>query len=464
MPAIIFPNTPAGVSDQEGGLPTLPNPHLEWIINHVHRVAGDDPRTPAIEGKVNQLAKALLENDRALLDYISALESYIHVYQAALNALGPGPNRFHADNSVRGVHQDISLQVNLQHQDSLVYGDTFLIVDSLGQVQHDDWAFTGNHADSTAHGDLTVVHSDFHSDHTDHFDALHGDFAVAHTDHGDHSDISHANVHGDQLYPYQDVHSDHTDYVHANYSSPYQDVHSDHTDLVNRDHCDQYHADHGDNRTTNIPHANVSHDDYYHHVDEASHEDYIEVDSTCGHWDTYAYHADGYEYIDYMDHTDCSYGPYFQDHGDYTDHANYIDHANVAHQDSGGHTDTYQDHANVAFCNDPHLDHNDHQDIHTDIPGTHGDHSHYDHYDQHTDVARVHADEHGDQGHQDYSDHANISGSHLDSSHLDATTHSDQHNDIRESHTDHSDHADHGDISASVVHQDGLVHGDSYTG
>ena len=85
MPAVIFPNTTSGASGQQQGTVSLPNPFLEWIRNQIHWVTGDDPKTPQIEGTLNLLTKALLENDRALLDYLTLLQSYISTYQAILN-------------------------------------------------------------------------------------------------------------------------------------------------------------------------------------------------------------------------------------------------------------------------------------------------------------------------------------------------------------------------------------------
>jgi len=297
---IIFPNTTSGTGDQQFTGISLPNPFLNWIRNQVHRVTGDDPRTETIEGTINLLAKALLENDRALLDYITLLQSYVSVYQAVLNAIGPGVNNYHADNVVRGVHQDITLTINLEHQDSLVYQDTYI----LGN--HDDYTYTGTHLDSGYHSDNTIVHSDYHSDHGDHQDASHGDRASSHSDHSDHSDLIHSDTHGDSVDPHQDSHSDHTDNVHYDQTTNHCDSHSDHIDILNSVHCDVLHLDHTDIVHGDIPHANVSHNDFTYHEDYLYHDDYWDHsdDRTICHADTWVYHNDLTEFNDYWNHSD----------------------------------------------------------------------------------------------------------------------------------------------------------------
>lgn len=307
MPAVIFPNTTSGASGQQQGTVSLPNPFLEWIRNQIHWVTGDDPKTPQIEGTLNLLTKALLENDRALLDYLTLLHSYISTYQAILNSIGPGQSRYHADSSIRGVHQDTDLSLNLLHQDSLVYGDTYI----LGG--HDDYAYTGIHSDSGFHLDQRVVHSDFHSDHQDHLDASHGDRAYFHSDHQDHGDVIHEDTHGDATNPHQDVHSDHNDTVYQDFTQSHHDTHSDHLDIRNQVHCDVLHVDHFDSVHGDVPHANVAHEDSYSHQDHTSHDDYWDHSDHSDHID---FHAD--TYVDsHGDHNDGAWSiPHYDYHGD----------------------------------------------------------------------------------------------------------------------------------------------------
>jgi len=212
--------------------PTIPNPILEWIRNSVHRITGDDPATPTLEGTLNLLAEKLLQNDRALLDYLDMLASSVISVQQVLNTLTPGKSRVHIDNTFTNYHQDAEFDIDLRHTDSLIYSDTWIV------GGHQDEGYFGTHSDSGYHQDQTVEHSDYHGDHSDHYDQAHGDIAHANYSDTTHNDINHANV----------AHQD------SSYHSDYYD-HDDLTDFFDHgDHEDDYwwysdapgYIDHGD--------------------------------------------------------------------------------------------------------------------------------------------------------------------------------------------------------------------------
>jgi hypothetical protein len=292
-----FPEPP----QEEGMRPTIPHPILDWIRNQIHYITGDDPATPTLEGTLNLLAEKLLQNDRALLEYLDLMASSVSVVQQILNSIIPGKNRIHADNAFRNYHQDADFDLDLRHTDSLIYSDTWIV------GTHQDESYTGNHSDTGYHQDNTVIHSDSHGDHTDHYDQSHGDRPYSHSDHSDHSDFSHTDSHGDSTNPHTDTHSDHTDNIHYDESTVHSDSHSDHYDHYDQVHGDVIHANYSDTRHDDIAHANVAHSDSSYHSDYSNHEDYFDY---IDHDD---YHGDEWYYVDvpsYIDHGD------YQDHGD----------------------------------------------------------------------------------------------------------------------------------------------------
>jgi hypothetical protein len=292
---VFFPEPPQG----EGMRPTIPHPILDWIRNQIHYITGDDPATPTLEGTLNLLAEKLLQNDRALLDYLDLMASSVSVAQQILNSIIPGKNRIHADNAFRNYHQDADFDLDLRHTDSLIYSDTWI----LGT--HQDENYTGNHSDTGYHQDNTVIHSDSHGDHTDHYDQSHGDRSSSHSDHSDHSDFSHSDSHGDSTNPHTDTHSDHTDNIHYDQSTIHSDSHSDHFDHSDQIHGDVIHANYSDTRHNDTPHANMAHSDSSYHSDYSDHTNFTDY---VDHND---YHGDEWYYVDV---------PSYIDHGDYRDH------------------------------------------------------------------------------------------------------------------------------------------------
>jgi hypothetical protein len=267
---VFFPEPPQG----EGMRPTIPHPILDWIRNQIHYITGDDPATPTLEGTLNLLAEKLLQNDRALLDYLDLMASSVSVAQQILNSIIPGKNRIHADNTFRNYHQDADFDLDLRHTDSLIYSDTWIV------GTHQDESYTGNHSDTGYHQDNTVIHSDSHGDHTDHYDQSHGDRPYSHSDHSDHSDFSHTDSHGDSTNPHTDTHSDHTDNIHYDESTVHSDSHSDHYDHYDQVHGDVIHANYSDTRHDDIAHANVAHSDSYPMIRTTDHTDFARLTST----------------------------------------------------------------------------------------------------------------------------------------------------------------------------------------
>jgi hypothetical protein len=291
---VFFPEPPQG----EGMRPTIPHPILDWIRNQIHYITGDDPATPTLEGTLNLLAEKLLQNDRALLDYLDLMASSVSVVQQILNSIVPGKNRIHADNTFRNYHQDADFDLDLRHTDSLIYSDTWIV------GAHQDENYTGTHSDSGYHQDKTVIHSDSHGDHTDHYDQSHGDRSSSHSDHSDHSDFSHSDSHGDSTNPHTDTHSDHTDNIHYDQSTVHSDSHSDHFDHNDQVHGDVLHANYSDTRHDDIAHANVAHSDYFLHDDYFDHTDFADFRDHGDHRDIVWYYVDTPSYIDHGDHND----------------------------------------------------------------------------------------------------------------------------------------------------------------
>jgi hypothetical protein len=295
----------------EGILPVIPNLTLDWIRNQVHYITGDDPDTSTLEGTLNLLAEKLLQNDRALLDYLVLIASSVSSLQKILNVISPGKSRIHADNTFSNYHQDVDFDFDLRHNDRLIYSDTWVV------GSHQDEKYIENHSDTNYHQDVTIIHNDEHGDHSDHYDQEHGDRGFLYSDHSDHSDFSHSDRHGDFVVHHSDSYNDHTDIIYHDQTTDHVDSHYNYADHGNRAHEDIPHVNHEDTQHLDQDHANLPHFDEDNHANYSDHSNF----------------TDFRDYVDHSDHEDHDdhrdYTVYHSDIEEFSDHVNYEDHANV---------------------------------------------------------------------------------------------------------------------------------------